>query len=407
MTSITGTARKAASSWGTALYHNYIQHVSVQLNQAPSRGVRTRAGFRRTPSSQDRAPFDRPSLCEAFEGATQIDKAKASIRCTEQPTTIPESLIGKAPTYSSTTAPPTRRSTVHRGFPTTLPDRSDRPIRIEGFEHSSRKSSRPAASKSTFTDQPQQQERPNVHKNNKPSSPTPPTSTVASTKPAPEKFPKKLQAFPFVPGATTGELTKAHKFFFSPAEFVKSATNLSMIPDNTMIPEVAFVGRSNIGKSSLINGLVNRNGLVKTSSKPGHTRMMNFFKLGDKLSLVDMPGYGWKSRDEWGGMIISYLQNRKNLKRIYILVDPSHGLKESDTQIMKLLDSSGLSYQVVLTKMDRLSKTKYSAAKAEIEAELVKGAICCFPLVLGVSSKTKDGLDELRAAIVKAGQLTL
>ncbi|KAG0272862.1 hypothetical protein BGZ95_011346 [Linnemannia exigua] len=174
-----------------------------------------------------------------------------------------------------------------------------------------------------------------------------------------------------------------------------------------MIPEVAFIGRSNIGKSSLINGLVNRNGLVKTSSKPGHTRMMNFFKMGDKLSLVDMPGYGFKSRDEWGGMILSYLQNRKNLRRIYILVDPSHGLKESDTQIMKLLDNSGLSYQVVLTKMDRLSKTKYSAAKAEIEAELVKDAICCFPLVLGVSSKTKDGLDELRAAIVKAGQLTL
>ncbi|KAG0298329.1 hypothetical protein BGZ96_000689 [Linnemannia gamsii] len=326
---------------------------------------------------------------------------------TEQPTTISESVIGKASTPSSTTSPPTRRSTVHRGFPTTKPDRSDQPIRIEGLAPLSLKSSRPAASKAKFTHQLQQQERPNVHKSNKASSSTPPTSTAASTKPASEKFPKKLQVFPFVPGATTNELTKAHKFFFSPAEFVKSATDFSMIPENTMIPEVAFVGRSNIGKSSLINGLVNRNGLVKTSSKPGHTRMMNFFKLGDKLSLVDMPGYGWRSRDEWGGMIISYLQNRKNLRRIYILVDPSHGLKESDTQIMKLLDSSGLSYQVVLTKMDRLSKTKYSTAKAEIEAELVKGAICCFPLVLGVSSKTKDGLDELRAAIVKAGQLSL
>ncbi|KAG0199164.1 hypothetical protein BGX28_007524, partial [Mortierella sp. GBA30] len=147
-----------------------------------------------------------------------------------------------------------------------------------------------------------------------------------------------------------------------------------MIPENTMIPEVAFVGRSNIGKSSLINGLVNRNGLVKTSSKPGHTRMMNFFKIGDKLSLVDMPGYGWKSRDEWGGMILSYLQNRKNLKRIYILIDPSHGLKESDTQIMKLLDGSGLSYQVVLTKVDKLSRTKYKAAKTQIEAALTTEA---------------------------------
>ena len=175
--------------------------------------------------------------------------------------------------------------------------------------------------------------------------------------------------------------------------------------------------------------------------------MMNFFKIGEKLSLVDMPGYGWKSRDEWGGMILEYLKTRKkyvifllskrgltvsiskfqespaflislstplpslsllpnSLRRIYILIDPSHGLKESDTQIMQLLDGSGLSYQVVLTKVDRLSNSKYQTAKAEIETDLVKDAICCFPKVLGVSSKTKDGLDELRAAIVKAGQLS-
>jgi GTP-binding protein len=89
------------------------------------------------------------------------------------------------------------------------------------------------------------------------------------------------------------------------------------------------------------------------------------------------------------------------------LVDPSHGLKESDVQIMNLLDSSGLSYQVVLTKMDRLSKSKYSTAKAEIEAQLVKNAICCFPLILGVSSKTKEGVDELRAAVIQASQLSL
>ncbi|KAF9895598.1 hypothetical protein BX616_009291, partial [Lobosporangium transversale] len=139
----------------------------------------------------------------------------------------------------------------------------------------------------------------------------------------------------------------------------------------------------------------------------GHTQMMNFFKIGDRLSLVDMPGYGWKSRDEWGGMILDYLQHRKNLRRIYILIDPSHGIKDSDSQIMKLLDESGLSYQVVLTKTDKLSKTKYSIAKSEVEAQLVKDAICCYPLVLGVSSRTKDGLDELRAAIIKAGQLSL
>ncbi|KAF9184489.1 hypothetical protein BGZ51_009395 [Haplosporangium sp. Z 767] len=263
-------------------------------------------------------------------------------------------------------------------------------------------------SSSCATPQKQSQSRPHItaHDRRSQSKNATPSSLKNSDTKA-EKFPKKLQAFPFVPGATSSELDKAHKFFFMPAEFVKSATSLDMVPENTIIPEVAFIGRSNIGKSSLINGLVNRNGLVKTSSKPGHTRMMNFFKIGDRLSLVDMPGYGWKSRDEWGGMILNYLQNRKNLRRIYILVDPSHGLKEGDTQIMKLLDNSGLSYQVVLTKMDRLSKTKYKAAKASIEAELVEDAICCYPLVLGVSSKTKDGLDELRAAIIKAGQLIL
>ncbi|KAF9908214.1 hypothetical protein EC991_010140 [Linnemannia zychae] len=369
------------------------------MNQAPSRGVRTRAGFRRIPSSQDRAPYDRTILPETIESSASA------------PAQIEKASVGnfESPAVSSAATPLARRSTVHRGFPTSKPTRVDRPSRIEGHTSPSIKSGMPATSRAAFADQQQHQERSSGSKQSK--VPPPPKSTspatVTSSKPTIEKFPKKLQAFPFVPGATTTELTKAHKFFFSPAEFVRSATNLSMIPDNTIIPEVVFIGRSNIGKSSLINGLVNRNGLVKTSSKPGHTRMMNFFKVGDKLSLVDMPGYGFKSRDEWGGMILSYLQNRKNLRRIYILVDPSHGLKESDTQIMKLLDNSGLSYQVVLTKMDRLSKTKYRDAKAEIEAELVKDAICCFPLVLGVSSRTKDGLDELRAAIVKSGQLTL
>ncbi|KAF9584470.1 hypothetical protein BGW38_006340 [Lunasporangiospora selenospora] len=140
----------------------------------------------------------------------------------------------------------------------------------------------------------------------------PPQVTTAKEAPRPddEVFSRKLQAFPFVPGATTTELTKSHKFFLYPAIFVKSASEIHKIPDNTMIPEVAFIGRSNVGKSSLINGLVNRKNLVKTSSKPGHTRLMNFFKIGEKLSLVDMPGYGWKSRDEWGSMIMDYLRTR-------------------------------------------------------------------------------------------------
>ncbi|KAF9941789.1 hypothetical protein BGZ67_003879 [Mortierella alpina] len=334
----------------------------MQLSRMSARQIRTRALERRKPQLTDQRRggvlFDRPS----------------SLSANETTATSPEPVDRQSDSSSTTTeAPvaPTLPKRIQQGFPTARSHNSS-----EGDKNSSLKTEK---------------------------------ATEAATTPNPEikkeRFPRKLQAFPFVPGATSSELAKAHKFFFLPADFVKSATSLAMIPENTMIPEVAFIGRSNIGKSSLINGLVNRNGLVKTSSKPGHTRMMNFFKIGDKLSLVDMPGYGWKSRDEWGGMILSYLQNRKNLKRIYILIDPSHGLKESDTQIMKLLDGSGLSYQVVLTKVDKLSKTKYIAAKAHIESQLVKDAICCFPMVLGVSSKNKDGLDDLRAAILKAGQL--
>ncbi|GJJ73000.1 GTP-binding protein [Entomortierella parvispora] len=347
--------------------------------QNSARGLRTRAGFRRRPTSStgpDRAPFDRPTTSLLSESESVVTSGAI-------PTTN---------TKKASQADPGRK--IQRGFPTPSPTHArESPPRL--IKDSSGRNAARAISDSMAQDRIR---APKVASSTP--KPTPPSSAKG------EKFPKKLQAFPFVPGATSGELAKAHKFFFLPAEFVKSATSIDMIPENTAIPEVAFIGRSNIGKSSLINGLVNRNGLVKTSSKPGHTRMMNFFKIGERLSLVDMPGYGWKSRDEWGGMILEYLQTRKNLKRIYILVDPSHGLKESDSQIMKLLDGSGLSYQVVLTKVDRLSPTKYTAAKAEVEAALVEDAICCFPMVLGVSSKTKDGLDELRAAIIKAGQLS-
>ncbi|KAF9414846.1 hypothetical protein BGZ94_000266 [Podila epigama] len=312
-----------------------------------------------------------------------------------------------APHRDTTTLPPTRKFVsrhVHKGFPPEA--QSPRLTASWSISDSSSTSRFSSPSSPSIVRQPQGQQKKPLERsrsNLKAGTPTLKLAPSSST----ESFLSELQAFPFVPAATSSELAKAHRFFFLPAEFVKSASHIDMIPNNTLIPEVAFIGRSNIGKSSLINGLVNRNGLVKTSSKPGHTQMMNFFKLGDKLSLVDMPGYGWKSRDEWGGMILEYLQTRKNLRRIYILVDPSHGLKESDQQIMKILDNSGLSYQVVLTKIDRLSKTRYRAAKAEIEATLVKDAICCFPQVLGVSSKDKNGLDDLRAAIVKAGQLTL
>ncbi|KAG0055602.1 hypothetical protein BGZ83_008036 [Gryganskiella cystojenkinii] len=367
----------------------------MSFSQTLLRELRTRAVGRWRPTGPDRTPFERPLVSELVESKSLITSESTSTVASTMPST----------TVTGSAAPAPKK--IQRGFPSVSPSRSRSNTIAEDVINNNngigpvKSALRDSSTRSAIASVVKDRKKTSTLKS--PSSET--TSTSKSTTKE-EKFPKKLQAFPFVPGATSGELAKAHKFFFLPADFVKSATNMDMIPENTAIPEVAFIGRSNIGKSSLINGLVNRNGLVKTSSKPGHTKMMNFFKIGEKLSLVDMPGYGWKSRDEWGGMILEYLQTRKNLRRIYILIDPSHGLKESDTQIMKLLDGSGLSYQVVLTKVDRLSKSKYKAAKAEIEGQLVKDAICCFPMVLGVSSKTKDGLDELRAAIVKAGQLT-
>ncbi|CAO3569215.1 unnamed protein product [Mortierella alpina] len=361
---LTGVARRFTHTYGTAALCPF-HSPSVHLGRMSVRQIRTRALERRKPQFTDQRRggvlFDRPSPLSPSEASAASPQPTSS-----QSDSLPS-------TTAATASAPTLQRRVQHGFPIRPSQKSS-----QGDKNGPLKPEK--ATEAAMTSDPE------IKK---------------------ERFPRKLQAFPFVPGATSSELAKAHKFFFLPADFVKSATSLAMIPENTMIPEVAFIGRSNIGKSSLINGLVNRNGLVKTSSKPGHTRMMNFFKIGDKLSLVDMPGYGWKSRDEWGGMILSYLQNRKNLKRIYILIDPSHGLKESDTQIMKLLDGSGLSYQVVLTKVDRLSKIKYSAAKVQIESQLVKDAICCFPMVLGVSSKNKAGLDDLRAAILKAGQLSM
>ncbi|KAF9931620.1 hypothetical protein FBU30_009796 [Linnemannia zychae] len=393
---IAGTTRRTASSWSTALYHHYTQSVSLQTSQTLARGVRTRGGLRRTPSGQQ--SLDNTILSEGNRGNTSMaiqikeTTVKADPAKENSNKLISESYI----------APSVGRSTVQRGFPTIESKRSDQSTLIKNHASPSPRSNKSTTFKAASTNQ--QKQKKSIESNTDSIEATTPTNTP---KPTTEKFPKRLEAFPFVPGATTSELAKAHKFFYLPAQFVKSASTFSTIPDNTLIPEVAFIGRSNIGKSSLINGLVNRNNLVKTSSKAGHTQTMNFFKVGDKLSLVDMPGYGWRSRDEWGPMILDYLKNRKNLKRIYILVDASHGLKESDAQIMKILDQSGLSYQVVLTKIDRLSKIKYKAAKAEIEAELVKDAICCYPRILGVSSKTKDGLDELRAAIIQVSQLIL
>lgn len=177
---------------------------------------------------------------------------------------------------------------------------------------------------------------------------------------------------------------------------------LETLPDPT-VPEVAFAGRSNVGKSSLLNALTGRKTLARTSNTPGRTRELNFFALTDGLRLVDLPGYGYAkvSKTEsaaWTRLLKAYLAGRPNLKRILLLIDSRHGLKPSDTEMMDLFDEAAVVYQIVLTKSDKLPK-----GKAEDVAQKVAKAIArrpaAHPQVLLTSSEKKLGIDELRADI--------
>ncbi|KAG1173233.1 hypothetical protein G6F70_006520 [Rhizopus microsporus] len=190
---------------------------------------------------------------------------------------------------------------------------------------------------------------------------------------------------------------------------------MDQAPDLQGRPEVAFVGRSNVGKSTLINTLTNNSKLVKTSSKPGHTRLLNFFNLGNQLTLVDMPGYGYRSKAEWGDLILDYLNTRRQLKRLFLLIDPVAGIKETDKMLIKQLDIQAVSFQVILTKRDKLSDEEFHRSRSSIEEYLAEESICCYPqlLVTGKKRKSKPGdaeymeqeLTRVKCAILSAAQL--
>ncbi|KAI9283625.1 P-loop containing nucleoside triphosphate hydrolase protein [Umbelopsis sp. AD052] len=224
---------------------------------------------------------------------------------------------------------------------------------------------------------------------------------------------RSFSTFPKPTLPTPAQILYANKLFKQPASFVKSIAHVDQAP-KTIIPEVAFVGRSNVGKSTLINKLLNRKGLVKTSSKPGHTRLINFFSIGDQMHLVDMPGYGYRSREEWGESIMSYITTRDQLKRTFVLIDSTVGIKPADQQLFEYFDKLALSYQVILTKRDRISTKQFLENKEKIEADVFKGAICCYPqlLVSGQQRKGRkgvlqgttidEGIQDIRWAIVNA-----
>jgi GTP-binding protein len=200
---------------------------------------------------------------------------------------------------------------------------------------------------------------------------------------------------------------RARKLFAGPIAFLKSAPSLQFLPDPEA-PEVAFAGRSNVGKSSLLNALTNRNGLARTSNTPGRTQELNFFDVGEpiQLRLVDMPGYGFAEAPKdlvkrWRHLVNDYLRGRAVLKRALVLVDSRHGLKEVDREMMRMLDDAAVSYHIVLTKGD---KVKPSALGAIYESTMVEAAKhpAAHPAIFTTSSETGSGIAELRAAILEA-----
>jgi GTP-binding protein len=198
------------------------------------------------------------------------------------------------------------------------------------------------------------------------------------------------------------EIEAARILFARPAVFVMGAAKIEQLPTSDL-PEIAFAGRSNVGKSSLINGLVNRHGLARASNEPGRTREVNFFLLDDRIRLVDLPGYGFAraSKGEvkkFQNLGRDYLRGRPNLKRVYLLIDARHGLKPPDREAMDALDLAAVSYQIVLTKADKLKPAEVEKVTAETAKAIAKRP-AAFPRVIATSSEKGAGLPELRAEI--------
>jgi GTP-binding protein len=200
------------------------------------------------------------------------------------------------------------------------------------------------------------------------------------------------------------DLARGEALFKGPCTFVKGVVKIDGLPQDGR-PEVAFAGRSNVGKSSLINALTGRTSLARVSVTPGRTRELNFFTLGKDaaLYLVDMPGYGYarasKSEIEgWTRLIRDYLKGRRELKRVFLLIDARHGIKPNDEETMTAMDEAAVSYQVVLTKADKPKAVELEAIKAKVAEKLAKHP-AAYPQVLTTSARMGSGIPELRAAV--------
>ena len=198
------------------------------------------------------------------------------------------------------------------------------------------------------------------------------------------------------------DLEAGRKLFAQQCDFVLGAMALEHVPA-TDIPEITFAGRSNVGKSSLVNALTGRKTLARTSDTPGRTQEINFFNLGGRLMMTDLPGYGYAQApkgkvDAWTDVIKQYLKGRPTLRRALVLIDSRHGLKDSDESIMKLMDDSAVNYQIVLTKTDKVKPHELEKLREATAAKAAKH-VAAHPEILTTSSYTGFGIPELRAAL--------
>ena len=208
--------------------------------------------------------------------------------------------------------------------------------------------------------------------------------------------------FPIAEIEDDAEAELGRKLFSGPVDFLKGVVAMDGLPEADRV-EVCFAGRSNVGKSSLINAITNRKALARASNTPGRTQEINFFELGEKRYLVDLPGYGFANApvavvEKWQLLLKNYLSGRPNLRRAFVLIDSRHGIKPVDEEIMQLMNRSALTFQVVLTKIDKIKEPEQKKVLLQVRAKLAKHP-AAFPELVVTSSDKGDGIATLRAVI--------
>ena len=217
----------------------------------------------------------------------------------------------------------------------------------------------------------------------------------------PESPPEKA-ALATTPEFTSQQIEEGRLLFARDITFMLSVVNLEQLPAPDR-PEICFAGRSNVGKSSLINALTNRKGIARASNTPGRTRELNYFNIDDRLNLVDLPGYGYAKAPKteisnWTKLTRSFLRGRAGLRRVFLLIDSRHGIKPSDVELMEMLDDAAVTYQLVLTKTDKIKRGELDKVMRRTSRTIIKRP-AAHPELMVTSSEKKTGLDDLRAEI--------